>query len=248
MASCNADKAREMNGLSNTAKLAIDAYGGVDRWQGSKRVRAVVSASGLAFTLKRRPAFERAVIECDVHRPYCRLTPIGQRPDVTGVLMGQDVELQDSSGAVLAKRESARKFFPFGRRTLWWDDMDMAYFACYAFWNYLTLPRLLMHSDIVWKELEAGHLRAQFPTHIPTHSQCQDYYFDTKSGLLQRYDYTAEVIAPFARPANVVLSHSKQKGIAFPAERKVTPIGFRNKPLSSPVLIHIDVHEFTLMS
>ena len=235
-----------MNELSNTAKMAIDAYGGADRWLGNKQVRAVVSASGLAFTLKRRPAFERAVVECDIHRPYCRLTPIGQRADVTGVLIGQDVELQDTAGTVLERRESARSHFPFGRRTFWWDDMDMAYFAGYAFWNYLTLPRLLMNPDIVWNELEAGHLRAQFPAHIPTHSSSQDYYFDTKSGLLQRYDYTAEVIAPIARPANVVLRHSEHDGITFAAERKVTPIGFRNKPLSSPVLIHIVVHEFTL--
>jgi hypothetical protein len=235
-----------MDALSVTAKMAIDAYGGADLWLRSKRVRALVSASGLAFTLKRRSAFQRAVVECDIHRPYCRLTPIGQRPDVTGVLVGQHVQLQGPSGAVIAQRQSARTLFPFGRRALWWDDMDMAYFACYAFWNYFTLPRLLMNPDIAWSEVGAGHLKAEFPAHIPTHSPSQRFYFDTNSGLLLRHDYTAAVVAPVAHAANVVLYHSQHEGIPFPAERRVTPIGFHNKVLAMPVLIHISVHEFAL--
>lgn len=235
-----------MNSLSHTARLAIDAYGGADRWLGSKRVRAVVSANGLAFTLKRRPAFERALVECDIHRPFCRLTPIGRRPDVCGVLDGQDVRLEDASGAVMAQRESARMFFPFGRRTFWWDDMDMAWFACYAFWNYFTLPRLLLNPDITWSELAAGHLKAEFPAHIPTHCPTQHFRFDTISGLLIRHDYTAAVVAPVAHAANVVLRHSQQAGLCYVAERRVTPIGFRNRALSGPVLIHILVHDFAL--
>lgn len=229
-----------------TASKAINAYGGAALWQSRKRVRAVVSADGLAFTLKRRPAFRQAVVECDIHRPYCKLLPIGQQPDVAGVLDGQAVRLHDNSGAVIAQRESARDYFPFGRRTFWWDDLDMTWFACYAFWNYFTLPRLLMNPDIVWSEPEAGHLRAEFPEHIPTHSRFQQFHFDTESGLLLRHDYTADVVAPIAHAANVVLQHSQQNGLFFPSERRVTPIGFRNKPLSGPVLIRILVHEFSL--
>lgn len=235
-----------MNRVSATAAKAIDAYGGADLWLRGRSVRAVVSAGGLAFTLKRRPVFRRAVVECDIQRPRCRLTPIGRRADVTGVLDGRDVQLEDASGTVLARRESARSCFPFGRRALWWDDMDMAWFACYAFWNYFTLPRLLMTPEIAWSELAPGHLRADFPAHIPTHSPVQHFRFDPASGLLLRHDYTAEVVAPVARAAHRVLRHSQQGGVSFPSERLVTPIGFRGDALPVPVLIRIFVHDFAV--
>lgn len=235
-----------MSTLSNTARNAIAAYGGADTWHNHKRVRAIVSADGLAFTLKRRPGFRRAIVECDIHRPYCKLTPIGRRSEIAGVLIGQDVQLQDATGAVVEQRKSARTFFPFGRRTLWWDDMDMAWFACYAFWNYFTLPYILMNPDVIWTEVTAGHLKAEFPPHIPTHSAIQHFYFDTTSGLLLRHDYTAAVIAPVAHAANVVVRHSQHNGLFVPSERKVTPVGFGNKPLSGPVLIHLHIHEFAL--
>jgi hypothetical protein len=235
-----------MQGLSPTARRAINAYGGEPLWRAATRAKAVVSAKGLAFTLKRRPAFERAVFVCDIYRPHCTLTPIGLRPGVSGQLIEQDVRLLDASAGVIAQRQSAATFFPFGRRTFWWDDLDMTWFACYAFWNYLTLPALLMNPEVAWTELAAGHLRATFPKHIPTHCTTQDFYFDASSGLLRRHDYVANVVAPIAHAANVVQCHSQHRGLIFPSQRRVTPIGFNRRALPGPTLVSILVHEFSL--
>jgi hypothetical protein len=224
----------------------LAAYGGADLWLKSRRLRAVVSASGWAFTLKRRPAFERAEFECDIARAHCRLTPIGRQAQVSGVLRDQDVELQDASGQALAQRRDARRFFPFGRRTIWWDDLDMSWFACYAFWNYLTLPRLLLNPEVGWSETAPGQLRAEFPAHIPTHSRHQRFDFDPASGLLRRHDYCADVVAPIAHAANVVLRHECQNGLTFAAHRRVTPISPWRRALPAPVLVDIQVHELVL--
>lgn len=225
---------------------AVSAYGGENKWTKAVVLEAEFSAWGLAFTLKRRPFFDRANITMDIHRPFCRITPIGKNRDVSGVLNGTDVHLELPNGNIIKKRENARQYFSRARRLLYWDDLDMAYFANYAMWNYLTLPALLMNKDIIWKAAEPGLLTAKFPVKIPTHSAAQQFRFDRKSGLLLQHDYTAEVISGFARAAHVVLEHSEKSGLTFTSHRRVTPRGFNGKPVPGPTLIEIVIHDCKL--
>ena len=129
---------------------------------------------------------------------------------------------------------------------MYWDDLDMAYFANYAMWNYLALPALLMRHDIKWKEVAAGQLKASFPEYIPTHNQTQRFRFDRLTGLLIQHDYTAEVIGRFAKAAHVVLDHSKIKGFSFTSHHRVTPRSADGRPLSGPTLIEIKIHDYHL--
>ena len=235
--------------LSETAEKAITAYGGRELWQNATTLDAVVSVYGWAFRLKWRPFFRHASISMDVHRPYSRLSPIGRNPAITGVLDGGDVRRENESGMIVSERRNARDYFTVGRRLLFWDDLDMSYFANYAFWNYFTLPVLLMREDISWTELEPGVLEARFPKEIPTHSRLQRFRFDRKTGQLLQHDYTADIISPLAKASNVVLAHRKNdSGLVYPSERSVTPRSPKGAPLSHPLLIHIDVHDFRLMN
>jgi hypothetical protein len=223
---------------------AIKAYGGRKRWAKARTIEAEISVDGLAFILKQRPTFKNARFVMDVSRPYSRITPIGKRPNITGVLDGSDVCLANSNGDIIQERKNARQYFPGGRRIFYWDDLDMAYFANYATWNYLTLPALLMRADIIWKEVEAGVLEAVFPDGIPTHCQAQRFRFDKDSGLLLQHDYTAEVISSLAKAAHVVLDHSESGGFQYTSHRRVTPRSFTGKPLPFPTLIEIIIHDF----
>jgi hypothetical protein len=233
--------------LSNTAQKAIEAYGGMDLWKNATRIEAEVSAKGLAFTLKRRPFFVNAKIEMETTRPFSKLTPIGTNRTITGVFDGQHVRLENEEDETIAERENPRAFFPFGKRLFRWDDLDMSYFANYAFWNYFTLPKLLMNETIKWTEKTPGFLIAEFPENIPTHNPIQEFIFDTETGLLLQHNYTAEIISKLATAANVVVSHSKNsQGYIFPNKRLVTPRSKSGKPLKMPVLIDITVHSFNL--
>jgi hypothetical protein len=226
--------------MNQTIEKALVAYGGRECWENAQTIKAEVSVQGWAFTLKRRPFFEHAKISMDVKRPYSRLTPIGKRPNVTGVLDGHDVRLEDENGNVLAERKNARSYFPGGRRLLWWDDLDMAYFANYAFWNYFTLPVLLLRSDIDWRELEPGIIKGVFPPEIPTHNTIQQFRFDTESGQLIQHDYTAEIISKLATAAHVIRAHAD----GYPSDRLVTPRSPKGNALHGPKLIAIQVHNF----
>jgi diadenosine tetraphosphatase ApaH/serine/threonine PP2A family protein phosphatase len=234
--------------LSETAEKAVAAYGGRELWQNAGSVETEVSASGLAFVLKRRPYFRHSIMTMEVHRPYCRFTPIGRDPGITGVLDGGDVCLENDRGQVISERRNARKYFRIGRRLFYWDDLDMAYFANYASWNYFVLPALLMREDITWTETGPGVLQARFPDSIPTHSRDQRFRFDPGTGLLIQHDYTADIISPLARASNVVLKHSTNlAGLVYPSERLVTPRSPKGNPLRGPVLIHLELHDYRVI-
>ncbi|MCU0600392.1 MAG: hypothetical protein MUE70_14175 [Desulfobacterales bacterium] len=230
--------------MNQTLDKAVEAYGGREKWAKAKSIEAEISANGLAFILKRRPPFNRARFVMDVSRPYSRIKPIGEKPEITGVLDGSDVYLENANSETIQERKDARQYFPGGRRFFYWDDLDMAYFANYATWNYLTLPALLMRPDIIWKELETGLLEAVFPDNIPTHCRVQRFRFDRGTGLLVQHDYTAEVISSLAKAAHVVLDHSESEGFQYTSHRRVTPRSFTGKPLPLPTLIEIIVHDF----
>ena len=156
------------------------------------------------------------------------------------------VILENEAGETIAERADARRFFPYGRRLFYWDDLDMAYFANYAFWGYLTLPALLLRKDVLWSQTSPTRLRATFPPDLPVHSPIQTFDFDAETGLLLRNSYTAEVIGGWAKASQRISAHRSFGGVPVPTRRIVTPRGPFCTTLPGPVLIDIRVHDFTL--
>lgn len=222
------------------------AYGGAELWSQYNFIEAEVSASGLAFKLKGRKAFQHVKLKMEIARPYARLSPIGTDSNITGVLDGTTVRLENEQGQVIAERKEARSFFPGGRRFFRWDDLDMAYFANYAFWNYFTLPVLLSRTDIQWTETKEGTLQAVFPDSLPTHSRQQEFIFDTESGLLKQHNYTVDIFGQWAKAANVVLEHQRNEQTVYDALRLVTPRKRNGRARKGPALIKIEVHSWKL--
>ncbi len=232
--------------MSETAKKAVMAYGGPEIWLNAKKIEAEVSVRGLAFLLKQRPYFKHARINMQVQQPVSSICPIGKHEELTGELNGPNVSLLNSKGELVSSRKDARSKFSSLRRWLYWDDEDMAYFANYAFWNYFTLPRLLMNSNIKWTEKAPGNLLAEFPDTIPSHSKIQEFYFDKETGLLNQHNYRVDIISKLANAAHAIQSNESNNSIPFPNSRKVTPMKSTGKPSNGPTLIHIVVHSFRI--
>jgi hypothetical protein len=229
--------------LSPVASRVIAAYGGEQLWRSARSVQVEASAKGLLFTAKVRHGFERGHIEVEIASPRARFAPRewGGR---AAVLDGHDVRIEDAGGRVLESRLDARRPFPWGRRLLRWDDLDLGYFAGYAFWNYLAFPALLLRSDIAWRELGSGLLEARFPPALPTHSAVQRFHFDPTTWRLRRHDYTADVVGPFARAAHEILEHGTTDAIPFPSHRRVRP-RIAGQPVG-PTLVDLRIHAWTL--
>src|SRR4028119_374417 len=114
--------------LSRTAERALTAYGGADRWRAARAVEATVAVGGLLFRLKRRMPVPRARVRTEIWPPRARLDPIGQSGAV-GVLETPDVRIETPGGGeTAAHRRDARAYFPYGRRRIAWDELDLTYF------------------------------------------------------------------------------------------------------------------------
>ncbi len=139
------------------------------------------------------------------------------------------------------------------RRNLHWDALDTAYFAGYAFWNYLTAPLLLARDDITVTEAEPWQesgqqwrrLQATFAPAIDTHCRQQTFYVDN-GGLIRRHDFVAEPVGSWAKAALYCDQHREFDGLTFPTRRRVLPRGPGGRVLSRPTLLALDFDDIEI--
>lgn len=139
------------------------------------------------------------------------------------------------------------------RRNLHWDALDTAYFAGYAFWNYLTAPLLLARDDITVTEAEPWQesgqqwrrLQATLAPAIDTHCRQQTFYVDN-GGLIRRHDFVAEPVGKLAKAALYCDHHRQFDGLTFPTRRRVLPRGPGGRVLSRPTLLALDFDDIEI--
>ena len=232
--------------LSPTAARALKAYGGDAVWKSATSIESTVTVGGLLFQLKGINIPPHATITVDVERPHTVIAPVDDAGDV-GVLDGFSVRIETPGGKVLEQRADARQHLQNASVTTKWDRLNLLYFLGYAFWGYYTLPYQLMRTDIEWTELGDGLLQADYGSNLPVHSTIQRFWFDTKTGLLRRNDYTPVAADPNARVANVVFEHAVSKGIPYTSKRRVkASLAQYGWVLPAPDFITIDVEAWHL--
>jgi hypothetical protein len=232
--------------LSPTAARALKAYGGEAVWKAATTVESTVTVGGLLFQLKGINIPPHARIAVDVQRPHTVITPVDDSGDI-GVLDGFSVMIIAPDGRILEQRGDARQHLQNASLTTAWDRLNLLYFLGYAFWGYYTLPYQLTRTDIEWTELRDGLLQADYGTNLPVHSRIQRFWFDTKTGLLRRNDYTPVAATPTARVANVVFEHGVSAGIPYTSKRRVkTSLAEYGWILPFPDFITIDVESWRL--
>jgi hypothetical protein len=166
------------------------------------------------------------------------------------------VRIETDAGGVVSERDDPRASF-FGlsglRRNLRWDPLDVAYFAGYAIWNYLTTPYLLswdrldLREGPEWREGDESwrRLEVTFPSELHTHSAEQSFYVDER-GLIRRHDYTAEPISRLAKATHYTDGHREFGGLVFPTRRRVRPRRPGGRALSGPILVSLDIIDVTV--
>jgi hypothetical protein len=234
---------------------AIAAHGGLDRWAQVDEVLIDARAGGAAPTLKfKRRAVARHEVRVSTREPRTVLSPL-PGPGRRGVFTAGSVRIETDAGEVVAERRDARSRFPGGRRALWWDHLDLVYFAGYAWWGYVCAPFAFVREGFETRELEPFQERGEtwrrlavtFPPDVPAHSREQVFYFDER-GRLRRNDYTAEVFGGWARGAHYAHDHREFDGIVFPTRRRVYPRTRSGRPLPRPVVVRLDLDDVQLVS
>jgi hypothetical protein len=239
-------------GLPGVVDDAINAHGGSDRWRAVTSLGAPVSISGSLWSDKGHDGvLADAAVLIDPHRQHVEFHGFGPRRLRTWFEPGL-VILGADDGTEIARRRNPRASFPHNPAAVW-DEIQTAYFASYAIWNYLTLPFLLTTPGIEVAEVEPWpgavpswrRVSADFresPTE--THNRLQYYNFDLHN-LLARHDYDADVLGG-APASNEAAAYREFGGIMFPTHRRVTARNVDGAAGTGPILVAIDFGDFTV--
>lgn len=228
----------------------IAAHGGRELWQRVRRIEAHLSSGGLAFAMHAQPsALKDLRIVVLPHERRVELLDY-KRPGWRGLWTPRRVELRDADDRLVAGRDQPRRNFDRPIKNVWWDALDMLYFAGYALWNYLSFPFLLEDGGVeAHAEMGADgtrRLRARFPADMPTHSAEQVFHIDA-AGHLRRHDYTADVIGTWAHAANLCQASTTVQGLRFYTRRRVYPrLGTGETVLPWPTLVWIELDDLAV--
>jgi hypothetical protein len=241
--------------MSGLLDEVVAAHGGIERWQAVTALTAHGRFGGLLRA--RFPGNRMAEVTVRVQSAQQHAVFYGFPQDNQRVVFDRgDVRIETRDGELIKSRRNARAAFAgLGslRRYLRWDALDAAYFAGYAWWNYLLSPMLLTREGVTIAEgdtwLESGEqwrrLEVSFPPDIHTHSPRQTFYIDG-AGLIRRHDYVAEPIGSWARAAHYCTDHRRFAGLVFPTRRRVRPRGPGGRSLPHPVLVALDIDQIEI--
>jgi hypothetical protein len=231
---------------------AISAHGGRDHWRAVTSLTAPLSISGSLWSNKGHDGvLADATVFIDPHRQHLEFQGFGPRRLHTWFEPGL-VILRDENGTEIARRGDPRASFP-NDPAAEWDDIQVAYFASYATWNYLTLPFLLTAPGIEVAEVEPWpggdplwrRVGADFSgTPTETHNRLQYYNFDAQN-LLVRHDYDADVLGGVPA-SNEARDYREFGGIMFPTHRRVTARSADGAAGTGPTLVGIDFGDITV--
>jgi hypothetical protein len=228
---------------------AIDAHGGIERWNEFDVVRATIVSGGDLFTIKGMPQ-DPTPREMTVwlHQEHASVQPFGAPDQRTDFTAGR-VSIDKLDGRTVIERAEPRKSFAGHVLETPWDPVDRAYFNGYALWTYLTTPFLLAMPGFTVAEIEPYRegdelwrgLRATFPPEVASHSTQQDFYFGPDY-LLRRHDYHVDIAGGFAA-AQYTYDHVTADGIVLPTTRRAFNRDPELRPIRSQVMVSIDISD-----
>jgi hypothetical protein len=233
----------------------LTAHGGAGRWQSVSAITAQGRLDGLLpkrFPGNKLAKFTFQVQVAEQHTVLHDFPQAGKR----AVFDRGEVRIETHAGEQLDTRTDPRSAF-FGlsgiRRNVHWDPLDVAYFAGYASWNYLTAPLMLtregveVHEGKTWQERGETwrRLEVRFPPGLHTHCPRQTFYVDT-DGLIRRHDFVAEPVGSWAKAALYCDQHRQFDGLIFPTRRDVFPRGPGGRVLSRPTLLALNFDDIEI--
>lgn len=231
--------------MNDLLKFAIEAHGGLDRWNQFEWVTADQKTGGVFLPMKGLPnLLSNNKVTVNLHRQYTSHFAFGH-PDHHSLFETKKIAIKGADNAIIQELINPHQSFEGQTNESTWTSIQLAYFAGYAIWTYLTAPFSFIMPGFVTAEIDPWEengepwrrLKVTFPENIDTHSKEQIFYFD-KDGLIRRQDYQVYGNAP---AAHYVSGHQKIQGIIVPTVRRVYVRQPDNTPrLPDPLLVSID--------
>jgi hypothetical protein len=180
-------------------------------------------------------------------RPHARETTLRDFPRAgwRGTWTPDCVQICDPDGGLKGERRDPRRHFRGLLNQVYWDKLDILYFAGYALWN------LLEEASVALTETDRSgaspRLDAVFRADFPTHSAKQSFLLGPSRRLV-RHDYAADVIGAWAAAAHFCLDSVEVEGLRFYTRRKVFPrLGSREAVVRFPTLVWIEIDDVRIV-
>jgi hypothetical protein len=238
--------------INSLAQFAIDAHGGMDRWNQFDTVSADLVQGGVLWQVKGQAGtLDKTSVTVGLHSEWASHAPFGASGRRSRFDPGR-VAIEATDGVVLEELREPRQSFAGHTLQSPWNNLQLAYFAGCAMWTYLNTPFVLTWPGVVCEELspwkENGEswrrLGVRFPTSIATHSAKQTLYLDG-TGLLKRHDYDVE-IAGGTPGAHYIDGYIEVSGIKFPTVRRIFARQADGSVNRDPLVVSIDLSNIRL--
>ena len=212
-------------------KRICNAHGGLDRWQLVESIELQLDIFGpILITKFKSPWLSNITANVFTDKPYVTNHNFPEEGH-TGIFDGYDVSIYNANDKIYCERNYQNSNELKTKPRLHWDHLDMIYFLGYALWNYSCSPYIFNNKGFDcyqgedWLDKDGSALstlHVRYPSHIPTHSKQQVFYFDQK-GLLKRNDSTSDIISPIGIGSHYCQNHKSFEGLVFPTHRTVFP-------------------------
>jgi hypothetical protein len=235
--------------MSDLLETAIEAHGGLERWNQLSTVSARLIQGGALWALKGQPGvLDDVVVTASLHEERVSHRPFGAA-DRHSAFTPQRVAIETDDATVLEALDQPRSSFAGHVLETPWSTLQLAYFVGTAMWTYLTQPFTFTLPGFRTSELEPWdedgqrwrRLRVAWPSHLATHSSEQVLYFDS-DGRLARHDYEVE-ISGGTSAAHYVSDYDDVAGIRLPTKHRIFPRSPDGQSLAEPLVVSIDLSE-----
>lgn len=237
--------------MNDLLAFAIEAHGGIERWNSFTKLRAELSLRGAIWDFKQVPGLLLdKIFELDTHVERLSISPFGA-PNQRTVFVPGRLTVENLDGTVIEQRDDPEAPFMSQIFSDPWDPLQVAFFSSEALWTYLTSPFLYTYPGFESEEIEPWHengeewrrLKVTFPDHIVSHTKTQITHFGP-DGLMRRHDYTVDIL--HGNPgANYTLDYKEFQGIKMPTKRRIYAYDDAMQKVPEPLLVALDFGQLT---
>jgi len=238
--------------MTGLLDAVLEAHGGLDRWRQSSTMQATIVTGGKLWEIKGQPqdpAPRRMTVA--LQREWASVQPFGaddQKTDFTP----ERVAVEKLDGRVVAERDNPRESFTGHVLATPWNPLQRAYFNGYALWTYLTTPFFMALPGFRVAEIDPIEdrgerwygLQARFPQGFASHSQLQEFYFDSDF-LVRRHDYRVDIAGGFAA-IQYLDDIVEADGIKLPSKRRAFRCDADGRLMPDELMVAIDVSDVHL--
>jgi hypothetical protein len=226
--------------------IALEAHGGLRRWNEFTTLTADLSVGGAIWDVKQQPGLlTDKVFEIRTHEESLSITPFTD-PNLRSVFSPRRLVLETLGGKVVEARDDPEDAFAGQKLADPWDKFHVAYFASEAVWTYMTSPFLYTYPGFLCEEIAPWHengetwrrLKVTFPDYIVSHTTTQVTHFGP-DGLMRRHDYTVDILGGNSG-ANYPTNYKDVQGLMMPTTRRIYAYDAEMQKVPEPLLVSLD--------